>query len=97
MVFSYVGRNIDITSDMKEYFEKKCKKIKFYFEQIIKIDLIVETERGKYNVELKVSATDDVFFAKASSKTWMTALNSVVSKVVTEIKKKRDKITEHRK
>ena len=97
MVFSYAGRNLDITDDMKTYFEKKCKKIKFYFEHVIKIDLIIETERGKYNTELKVTATDDVFFAKASSKTWMTAINTVVSKVVAEVKKKRDKITEHRK
>jgi putative sigma-54 modulation protein len=95
MNITYTSRSGNITDEMKEYLEKKFKKFKFYYEQIINIQVIFSNEKGRYNVELKVSANHDTFFAEASAPTWRESFDEVIDKVEREIKKKKDKITDH--
>ena len=97
MVVSYSGKHMDVSDEMKDYLEKKLKKIKFYFEQIINITVIVEQERGKFNAEVKVAANQDTYFAKENSGTWQVSFDKVVDKIEKEIKKKKEKLKDHHK
>jgi len=97
MVISYTGKNIEITDEMKDYFEKRCKKFKFYYDHIINIAVVMEKQRGQFNIEIKVSANDDKYFAKNSNSNWRECIDIVTDKIEKEIKKKRDKLTDHYK
>lgn len=97
MVVSYTGRHIDINDEIKDYAEKKLKKLKFYYDQILNINITLESERGKVKAEIKVSASHDTYFAKDSGDTWQAALDGVSDKVETEVKKKKDKLKDHHK
>lgn len=96
MKITYTGRHTEFSQDMKDYFEKRMKKIKFYYEQIMIIETVLEIQRGKYSVEVKLSANHDFFVASAASASWQEAMDGVTDKIETEVKKKRDKITEHK-
>lgn len=97
MVISYTGKQVEINEEMKSYLEKRLKKIKFYFDHILKIDVIVQIQRGKYTAELKVAANRDTYFAEATDSDWKKSFDNVTDKIESEIKKKKDKITDHRK
>jgi len=97
MNITYTARNCDFTEEMKEYFEKKIKKVKFYFNQILNINVILSNERGNFNLEVKIPANHDTFFAEVTSSTWKECIDLVSDKIETEIKKKKDKLTDHHK
>ncbi|NPU99823.1 MAG: ribosome-associated translation inhibitor RaiA [Brevinematales bacterium] len=95
MNISYTGRHFDIDGEMKDYIEKRLQKVKFYFSQIIQVNIIMEKERVNYVVEIKVSANHDVYFAKESTAEWKEAVDLVTDKIEHEVKKKMDKIKDH--
>ncbi|MGA2140815.1 MAG: ribosome-associated translation inhibitor RaiA [Brevinematales bacterium] len=95
MVVTYTGKNVEINDEMKDYLEKKLQKLKFYYKQIMNINTLVNLQRGKYLTELKVSANKDIYFAKDSGSTWQESFDIVVDKIEKEIKKKKDKLTDH--
>lgn len=97
MVISYTGKQVEISEEMKSHLEKRLKKIKFYFDHILKIDTIVQVQRGKITTELKVSANRDTYFAEATDVDWKKTFDLVTDKIESEIKKKKDKITDHHK
>lgn len=97
MNISYTARNCEITDEMKEYFEKKMKKVKFYFNHILNVNLILSFERATYKIEVKIPADHSTFFAEASSSSWQEAIDEVSDKIEKEIKKRKDKITDHHK
>jgi len=97
MVVTYTGKNLEINQEMKDYLEKRLQKIKFYYQQIININAIVNLQRGRYITELKVSANRDLYFAKEEAPSWKEAFDKVTDKIEKEIKKKKDRITDHHK
>jgi putative sigma-54 modulation protein len=97
MVVSYSAKHVEIGDDMKEYLEKKLKRLKPYYDQILNVNVILELERGKYRAELKVSASHDTYFAKETADTWQASFDGVADKVETEVKKKKERISDHHK
>lgn len=97
MVVTYTAKNTEVNDEMKDYLEKKLQKFKFYYDHILNINAIVELQRGRYNTEIKVSANHDIYFAKETDASWQAAFDKVTDKIEKEIKKKKDKITDHHK
>lgn len=97
MVVSYTGKHTEINDEMKDYLEKKLQKVKFYYDNILNINVLVGFERGQFNTEVKVTANRDVYFAKTTNQTWQESFDAVTDKVEKEIKKKKDKLTDHHK
>ena len=97
MVVSYTAKHVEINDEMKSYLEKKLQKVKFYFEQILQINVIVSEERSKITAEIKVSSNQDIYFAKETAQTWQEAFDFVTDKIEREIKKKKERITDHHK
>lgn len=92
----YTGRHTHVEDKMKTYMEKRLKKIEFYFSEIMNIKIVLEIQRGQYIFEVKITANHDSFFAKDTNSKWDKAIDAVTDKIETEVKKKRDKITEHK-
>jgi putative sigma-54 modulation protein len=95
MVVTYTGKHTDVYDEMKDYLEKKLQKFKFYYKQILNINTIIDLQRGQYFTELKVSANRDVYFAKDSAATWQESFDKVTDKIEKEIKKKKERLTDH--
>ncbi len=97
MIVSYTGKHIEINDEMKDYLEKRLQKIKFYYQQILNITAIIGLQRGQYLTELKVAANRDIYFAKDLGSTWQESFDKVTDKIEKEIKKKKDRLTDHHK
>lgn len=95
MNITYTGRKFDITDRMKDYIEKRLTKIKFYFPEIITVNIIGELQRGQYTFEIKISANHETYFAKDTASNWNQVVDSVTDKIEKEVKRKKDKIKTH--
>ncbi len=96
MNISYTGRHTKVSDEMKEYFEKRMhQKVKYFFDNIIQVNLIVEIQRGQYNLQLKVKAEHDTYNGTETKTHWDEAIDSVTDKVASAVKKKKGRVTDH--
>ncbi len=96
MNISYTGRHTKVYEEMKEYLEKRMyQKVKFFFDHIIQVRVVVEHQNDQYTYEVKVKADHDTFFAKETCGTWKETIDTVTDSIAAAVKKKRDKVTQH--
>jgi len=71
MKINHSGHHVEVTDSIKEHLEEKFSKIASHFPTIIALDVILDKDHGKYQVELitnyeggriSVSAKDDVMY-----------------------------------
>jgi putative sigma-54 modulation protein len=96
MVITYTGKQIDVRDEMKDYLEKRMKKIKFFFDQVMTVKVILKHQRGKFTTEIKLSANRDTYFAKETDEDWKKTFDKVTDKIESEVKKKKDRIKDHK-
>lgn len=95
MQITYTGRHTQITDEMKEYVEKRLTKLKFFSDQILIVDVILEIQRGQYTFEIKVKANHDFFIASDTESTWQKSIDLVTDKLEKSIRRKKERIKEH--
>ena len=97
MNIAYTGRHTKVTEEIKEYMEKRLfQKVKFYYDEILNVNVILEIQRGQYIFEVKVVANHDVFLAKEASADWDKAIDAVTDKIAQSAKKQKEKVKSHR-
>jgi len=79
---SVTGRHVDITEPMKEYAQEKAAKLTRYYDRIERIEVIVDQESNRQNVEMVVRADHkNTFVAQVESKDFYEALDRVIDKI----------------
>ena len=86
----------NITQETKDYALEKSKKLeKFY--KIRKIDIIMQMEGEKYEVEMVVSPErGSLIVASSLGEEWMPAIDSVLEKTERQLRKLKEKVKSHR-
>lgn len=87
-----------IDETIQQTIEAKVSKLPRFFDRTTGIDVIVDLEHSDQpTVEVKVSAEEvEDFFAADSSNNVITALDSVVHKLERQLRKHKEKLTDHR-
>ncbi|MCX7971127.1 MAG: ribosome-associated translation inhibitor RaiA, partial [Negativicutes bacterium] len=57
MAINVRGKNVDITQSLREYVEKRLKKIVRYFDNEADISVILAVEKGRHIVEVTASVS----------------------------------------
>ena len=98
MEISISAKHGQLTDEVQQTIKQKVEKLPRFFERTTGIDVIVDLVRIENpKVEVKVSAeeTDD-FFAADSANNVFAALDSVVHKLERQLRKHKEKLTNHR-
>lgn len=91
-------KNGEINQMVRDKIQQKVKKLTRFFDRMTGIEVLVDLESNQDpKVEVKVSAeeTND-FFAADRGNNVISALESVVRKLETQLRKHKEKITGHR-
>jgi len=92
------AKNGQLSEATQETIKSKVAKLPKFFVRTTAIQVIADlTHTDKPKVEIKVSAeeTDD-FFASDSGSNVIVALDSTISKVEQQMKKRKEKLVSHR-
>ncbi|NUM33337.1 MAG: ribosome-associated translation inhibitor RaiA [Candidatus Brocadiae bacterium] len=86
----------NIPQETKDYAQEKSKKLeKFY--KIRKIDIIMQMEGEKYEVEMVVSPErGSQIVASSLGEEWAPAIDSVLEKAERQLRKLKEKVKSHR-
>ena len=89
--------HFDADDKLVDYVSKKVEKLNTFHDNILKVDLflkldnVVHTIKDKI-VEIKIHIPKHDFFAKASSKSFEESFDNAMESVVSQIKRKKEKL-----
>jgi len=98
MRISVSAKNGQLSESVQQTIEQKVSKLPRFFDRTTGIDVVVNLKNtDNPKVELVVSAeeTDD-FYAADSGSNVIVALDSVIQKIETQLRKHKEKLTDHR-
>ena len=88
--------HFDLTQSIKQHAEKKIKKIKHHFDQLININMTLEVEKSLKIAEATVHISGIDIFAKAISSDMYASIDQLISKLDSQIIKHKEKIQDRR-
>ncbi len=97
MNINYTGRNIEVTSDLKKYTEKRLKKIEKFIGPLLEAEIVFSTEKYQKAVEINIKSKNFIFNAKEKSKDIYIALNTVFDQLDRRAKKAKEKLKKEKK
>ena len=95
MKINIIGHHLEITEGLKDYFEKKLKKIKGYSQGILQIKIILSVDNITHNAEGNVYLPKTDLHAKCSSNDMYKSIDLLIDKLDKQIIKHNDKIKDH--
>src|SRR5881392_3474949 len=96
MATGIIGRNFEVTPDVKQLIEKKLDRIKKLFDDVIDIRCVLQVEKYRNICEiLIVGKEQDVKAVQESDDSMQDAINRAVDHVKRQAQKNRETIRDH--
>ena len=96
MKITVTARHMDVTEVMKEYAVEKAERLEKFFDNIRKVEIILDAERNKrYSAEMIVSAArGQVLVCHTTDSSATAALDIVLDKMERQLTKFKEKLRE---
>lgn len=97
MQITITARHFELTNAIRDHVEGACEKLSHYFDYIINISVVITLENNRSSAEMSLHASHFNLHSEAEDNDMYVALDSVLDKMESQIKKLKDKITNHQK
>jgi len=88
--------HFDADQKLLDFINKKIEKVGTYYEDIRSVDVYLrlekDVEKDNKTVEVKINLNHNPIFAKEHSSTFEAATDMVIVKLVTQVKKHKEKL-----
>ncbi len=95
MQLNITGQKIDLTEAMQEYVKNKITRLERYFDNVTNVHVILSVEKKNQKAEATVHVAGGDLFAESTSENMYAAIDSLVDKLDRQIKKHKEKLTDH--
>jgi putative sigma-54 modulation protein len=92
-------QTVHFNADLKlvEYVSRKVKKLDTFHDRIVKVEIFLKLDNVVHTIkdkiaEIKVHIPRHDFFVKASSKSFEESFDTALESIVTQIKRKKEKL-----
>ncbi len=92
MAINVRGKNLDITPALKDYVEKRVKKVTKYFDKTGDISVILRVEKGRHQVEVTVPVDGILLRGEESTTDMYASIDQVMDKLEKQIEKHKTKL-----
>ena len=97
MQITITARHFELTKAIRDYVETACSKLNKYFDQIITMHAVLALENSRNICELSLHAAKFSLQSEAEEMDMYLAIDNAVEKMEGQIKKLKDRITDHQK
>ena len=95
MQLNITGQKIDLTEAMQGYVKSKITRLERYFDNVTNVHVILSVEKKNQKAEATVHVAGGDLFAEATNENMYAAIDSLVDKLDRQIKKHKEKLTDH--
>lgn len=96
MKITYSGQHLKITDDIHDYILKRAEKIETRFGDMHEFNVILKSEKHRFEAEVKVTAPRVSFYAKNETHDLMSALDGAIDKVIKQIRRYKERTKDKR-
>lgn len=96
MQINFTGHHIEVTPALREFAEGKFEKILRHFDKIGSINVVFEVDKLRHIAEATIHVAKNEFHAHADSEDLYSAIDLLIDKLDRQLKKHKEKITDHR-
>ncbi len=96
MQISITGHHLDVTDSLKSYVETKFQKLERHFDHVTDVHVILGVEKLNQKAEATVHISGAKLFAEDHQEDMYAAIDSLVDKLDRQVKKHKEKISNHR-
>ncbi len=97
MNISITGRQLEVTPSLKEYIQKKVKKVKYYFEHIINVRVILEVKKTIHSAEVTIHSDEKTFYCEVRTADMYGSIDKLFDKVERQIRRYKEERIKNRK
>ena len=95
MQISLTGHHIDITDSLKNYVDSKFERIRRHCDSITNTHVILTVEKDRQKAEATLHLNKGNLFADSEHEDMYAAIDSLVDKLDRQVKKHKEKLTDH--
>lgn len=95
MQIQMTGQNTEVTPALREYAEKKLKRINSMVDKINHIHLTFHVEKINQIVEANISVPGSQIHAEATSEDMYESIDKLIDKLGRQLGKYKEKLTDH--
>ena len=95
MQLNLTGHHVDITDSLRNYVEEKMERLERHFDKVTNTHVILSVESLRHKAEATVNMSGNNIFAESTEENMYAAIDSLVDKLDRQVKKHKEKITNH--
>jgi putative sigma-54 modulation protein len=95
MQINIAGHHLEVTKSLRDYVTNKLERLERHFDQVTTIDVILSVEKLVQKAEATVPVNGNNLFANAEDQDMYAAIDALVDKLDRQIKKRKEKVTDH--
>lgn len=89
------GRHVEVTESMHDYVETKMAKLERHFDHLVHVHVVLAVEKTRQKAEANIHVAGNDIHAESEEETMYAAIDSMVDKLDRQIKKHKEKVTDH--
>lgn len=97
MQISVTGRHVDVTDSMRDYVTGKMEKLERHFDHVTDVHVILSVEKLRQKAEATVHVSGQNIYADDEQEDMYAAIDGLIDKLDRQVKKHKEKLTEHRR
>ncbi len=95
MDISITGHHVHVTDSIREYVNKRLKKIENHFRQPTSVDVILHKEHDAFQLEATLHGKKMSIHAHSESTDMFSAIDAMSSKLDRQVIKHKERLTDH--
>ena len=96
MEISIDGHHVALTPAIQEHIETKMTKIERHFEHVVNVHVVLSVEKQRHKAEATIQITGNNIHAICEHEDMYAAIDLLIDKLDRQIKKHKEKLTNHR-
>lgn len=96
MQLKLTGHHIDITPALRDRVSEKVTRLQRHFDHLTDIHVILTVEKLRHKAEATINVPGETLFAEAVEDDMYAAIDILVDKLDRQVKKFKEKLTDHR-
>jgi putative sigma-54 modulation protein len=90
------GHHVDLTESIQDYVQSKMTRIERHFDQVVDMHVVLSVEKQRHLVEATIHVAGNNIHAHSENDDMYAAIDLLVDKLDRQVKKHKEKVTNHR-
>ncbi len=97
MQLNLTGHHVDITPALRDYVNTKLERLERHFDHVTNVHVILSVEKLRQKAEATIHVTGNNIFAEAEEHDMYAAIDKLIDKLDSQVRKHKEKVTDHRR